>query len=195
MLFIPSFRVGASRAALDGAGVSGAWVTTFSQALTGNNLGWNGFNLRNVINAAQMAESGSKVRLTLEGAAVGAGAEDTQIASMWIQHAAGAGDAYDMEAAPTQVTVSASGSFVISIGTTVVTDEITFALDESKALVIAMYFNNSAKDVVRQATAVTGASSYFRSAADEGSTANVTGYTANAGILRVINKIEVFQAA
>lgn len=173
--------------AYNGVGESGEWVTSFSTTFSSDSAGWNGYNYRNIVAAASLSQSGSKVRLTLEAGAGGA----TVIDGCYIGHAAAVGDAYDFDGGQMQVTVGGNAAFTIAAGASVVTDEIAFALDETKNLILAMHFNG----VTTLRGAALGSSGYYKSAANETATANVTGYSSDGNVTRVVNKIEVFQAS
>lgn len=149
------------------------WITTFSQTLNFANIGWNGFNMRQVIDSSLLSTSGTSVRMTLEAAST----SGCSIDAMYIGHAAAAGDVYDFDGGQVQVLVGGSGSFSISIGSTVTTDSISFAFDHTKNLVIAAHFN-AASGV--QSHALVNAANWFKSAANETSVSDVTGYTQSA---------------
>jgi hypothetical protein len=160
------------------------WTTTFAQSLNFDNAGWNGFNMRQVIDNTLLSTSGTHTRMTLEASSAGG----CSIDAMYIGHAALAGDAYDFDGGQVQVLVGASGSFSIGAGSTVVTDDIAFALDETKNLVIAAHFNATS---ALRSHALVNANNWFKSAANETSTANVTGYTQSTSVVRLVNQIDV----
>jgi hypothetical protein len=174
------------------AGAGGTWVTTFSQTLNLSSTGWNGFNLRQHLADTLLAESGTKFRITFQGNHL---SENADVDSCHAGHAAGAGDAYDLDGTQVQVTVGGSATFTIPQNATIVSDEIAYTFDETKAFIVALHFNNSAADNIEGAASVTGATAYSKSAASETGTANVTGYSSTASAVRAIQKIEVFQAA
>lgn len=169
---------------------AGTWVTTFSQALDIDSGSWTGFNMRQHIAASLLSQSGSKFRLTLQS---GSGSEGAQISGMYAGHAAGSGDAYDFDGTQVQVTVASSSSFTVAANSTVVTDEITYTFNEASNFIIAAHFNNGSHDTVRAKNAVPGNTNYFKSAASEVATANVTGYSTTANALRLVSLIEVLQ--
>jgi len=171
-----------------GVGTAVPWVVTFSQTLDLDSLDWNGYNMRQVIEAAALSQSGTKVRLTLQ-AANGQGA---QIGAIYLGHKAASGDPYDFDGNQVQVTVGASPTFTITAGTSVVTDPVVFTFDNTKDFIVAIYLNNSAADDVRGRNVVTNAMNWYKSTANETATSNVTGY-ANIGVssLRLVNKVEV----
>lgn len=174
------------------ASPGGSWVTTFSQALNADSTGWNGFNLRQHFAASILSQSGSKFRLTLQGSSIAS--EGGQVDGCYGGHAAGAGDAYDFDGTQVQITVGGSPTFTIPFNSTVVTDEITYTFDETKAFIVAFHFNNASHDNVRGIASLTGATVYSKSAANETATTDVSTYGSAAGV-RAINKIEVFQPA
>lgn len=167
---------------------AGVWVTSFSQTLNIDSANWNGNNLRMCIFAAVLTQSGSKTRLTLQS---GSGAEGAAISEAWIGHQSGS-DQWDAGTL-TQITVGASTSFTIPANTSVVTDEINFALDETQDIVVTFYFNSAANDTLRGRNLVVSTISYFKAAASEASVGDVTGYSGTNQGLRLISTIEVLQ--
>jgi hypothetical protein len=164
------------------------WQDTYTApAANDNSAGWNGYNIRQWFAASALAVSGSAVRLTL----IAGPSEGTQISAMYIGHAASSGDAYDFDGTQVPVTVSGSGSFTVGVSSTVVTDEVEYAIDETKALIVAFHCNSAAADILRGATSATGAAVYYKSAASEVSVSNVSTYTQlGASGVRLISKIE-----
>lgn len=185
--YLSKYRKG--KVLLGGSEPAAAWFTTFSQSLGSNNAGWNGFNLRTVIPASMLTTSGFKVRMTMEPSSITEGA---QIDSMYIGHAAGAGDAYDFDGTQVPVTYLGNTSWLIGPGGTYLTDEITYDFNEAKAFIVAMHFNSAANDIIR-VNALVGANYYHRLAASEVSVSNVGGYTLVPNAVAFINKIEVYQ--
>lgn len=172
------------------AGAAGVWVTSYSVALNIDSANWNGNNLRQFVNSSQTTESGSKVRLTLQA---GSGAEGAAISEMYIGHAAASGDSWDFDGGQVQVTVGGLTAFTVPAASEVVTDEITFAFDDTKHFLIACHFNNSSHDTVRGRNATSSVNVYFKAAASEVSVSDVTGYSTTASAIRLTNKIEVLQ--
>lgn len=169
--------------------VSPFWVVTYQNTLNADNSGWNGFNLRQLIAASLTGESGSAVRLYMRGGS----AAQAVVDAAHVQHGAASGDAFDFEAAssPVAITVGGSGSFTLTAGALIVSDEIAFAYDHTKPFLAAFHFN--ATSTVRQRTSVTNATRYHRSAAAETSVVDVSSYTSASSTLAVIEKIEVLQ--
>lgn len=164
------------------------WADTYvAPAFNDSSAAWNGYNVRVRFEAAQLSVSGGSVRLTLSA---GTG-EGTAIDSMYIGHAAAAGDVYDFDGTQVQALVSGSGSFTVPVSSSVVTDTITYAFDESKPFIVAFHMNSAANDTLRGATVATGVGVYYKSAAAEASVANVTGYTTlSTSSVRLVSKIE-----
>lgn len=165
-----------------GGGGGGGWTTIFSHALGASSGGWQGYNLRQVINAALLSASGSSVRLTLEGVC--------SIDSAYIGHQAASGDVYDFDGGQAQIKVGGSGSITLS-GTPVVTDTITFSLDHSKNLIIAAHFPSGSQAIGQASSAVTDTAETYKFGADETSVSDVSGYTISSSVLSLVSKIEV----
>lgn len=161
------------------------WSTAFSDALNLDSTGWSGYNMRQVLDASQITGSGSNIRLTLESAS-GAG---FSIDALYVGHQAGAGDAYDMDGSQVQLLVSGSGTISLGAGATVVTDPAAFAYDETKAIIISCHFNASSD--VRGRNASGAGTNFFKNAASEAGTSDVSGYAATNNANRLVNKIEV----
>jgi hypothetical protein len=165
-----------------------SYTDTYAQALNGDSNAWNGSNLRQWFAAAALSTSGSKVRITIEGGST----EGAQISAMYIGHAAGSGDAYDFDGTQVQVTSGGNTTFTVGAGSTLVLDPVTYAFDETKAFIVAAHFNNSAADNLRGRTGLgANINAYFKLAANETSTSNVSTYTSGSGNLRLVNRIEV----
>jgi hypothetical protein len=142
--------------------------------------------MRQWLAASVLSTSGTATRLTLQAA----NAAGCSIDGMYIGHQAGAGDAYDFDGGQVQVMVGGSGSFSISAASAVVTDTIAFALDETKNLIIAIHFN-STSSVRGKDSMGASATNYYKSAADETATSNVSTYSNTPLALRLVNLIEV----
>lgn len=162
------------------------WKTSWSQALNITSLSWNGFTLRQVIPASLITISGSLVRVTIEAG----GTEGCAIDALYIGHAAAAGDAYDFDGNQVRCQSVGSNSFTVAAGTSLLLDEVAFALDETKNIIIAAHFNDAAHDNIG-GRAIASYTAYFKTANEAGTT-DVTGYSNTASALRLVNKIEVF---
>ncbi|MFK4726429.1 hypothetical protein ABIE89_007529 [Bradyrhizobium niftali] len=180
--FHPGFAL--SRGAIDGpAGPS--WTATFSQVFTADQGGWGSTNQRQVLNSSLLSTSGTLVRVTLQASSSAGFSVD----SAYIGHQAGSGDPYDFDGGQAQLKVGGSASFSASTGASVVSDAITFALDHTKNLVLAIHYTGTS---AIRGTGLSGASNYFKSGADETSVSNVSSMSLDgANVVRAVTKIEV----
>lgn len=166
-----------------------SWQVSWVQAHNITSTGWNGFNLRQVVPASLITISGDKIRVTLGGGSL----EPAAIDSCWIGHpsTAGGADAYDFDGNQVQLKLATATSFEVPINTLLLLDEVSFNLDETKNLILAAHFSNSAKDNVG-ARAIAGYTVYSKSAADETATSDVSTYTTGSNALRLIEQVEVY---
>lgn len=176
---------------LEPAALAGSkhWESIFQLALTSSETGWNGYNLREVLTAAQLLDKGSKnptkVRVRLKG---GTG-ENAQIDSSHIGLQAGAGDLYDFDGSQVALNISGSNAYTVTAGTLVTSDEFTIAVNGTVPLVLAWHFNNSAADIIA-AEVNGGHSAYYKLAANETGTSNVSGYTDSAVSSRFVQEVQ-----
>lgn len=160
-----------------------AYRDTYRQGLSANSTGWGSYTIRQIIPASRLAASGSKVKLTLTGAST----ISTVLTGVWIGEQAASGDAYDFAATPTPVLFSGAAGVTIAANATVTSDEVTFALDETKTYVVSFQLTSTE---VRGTTGPSG-TSYYKSGASDGATVNATGYTAYTVYL-ILSKIEAY---
>jgi hypothetical protein len=164
------------------------WTTSFTGTLVTNNA-LSACTVRVLLSAAMLTASGNAVRLLLQAA--GTGNDDLHVGAMYIGEQAAAGDAYDMKAsspAPTQIFVGASGSFTVPAGSTQYTDPLAFVIDHTKSYIVS--FHLSSVSGVKDGT-LGGAANYTKNAVNEAATADVTGYTTNSNVQRVVKTVEV----
>lgn len=156
------------------------------QTLGSDENGWAGYTVRTVIAASVLQASGSKVRLTMQGP----GSEKSTIVALYIGHAASMGDAYDFDGNQVPVTYGGLSSWVINAGATIVSDEITFALDKTKPLILSMYIEDTSFDTLRYGT-IANIGSYYKGTpgTSEAATTNVSGYSAYSSLF-VVKRIE-----
>jgi hypothetical protein len=115
---------------------------------------------------------------------------------MTIGHKAASGDAWDMAATPVPVTVGGIAAFTLGTSADTWSDWITFALDETKDLVMAAHFSSTSSIRRNNSTADSGFSATNKTAASEINSADVTGYAApTAGYIGIISEVEVETAA
>lgn len=164
----------------------GDWTDTFAtELLVSNQGGWAGNNLRIVLSASILSTSGTTVRITMKASTLAG----CSIDAAYIGHQALAGDPYDFDGGQVAITVSGSPSFTIGAGAFAVSDPITFALDETKNLVLAFHFDTTS-DV--RSGSVSGISGYYKVAANETATSNVSGMTFDGTFYgKLVSRIEV----
>lgn len=164
--------------------VAGGYVTAQSWTPDTNVTGWNGWNIRVRIQAAQIL-AGSKFRLTLNSSGV-----PINLQNCYIQTRNMAGDQWDFSGAPVAVTFSGSPT-IASAGGIFVSDDINLVQSATADIVISSYFNGTTTTRDR-AAALTGWTYYFKSGANEAATPDVSGYS---GTNRptMFSLVEVFQ--
>lgn len=162
-------------------------VGAVSNTLTTNDTA-TGINFRQRFAAALFSVAGSKIRLHFTGST----AIDSNIGPVYVGHGASAGDAYDFEAAPTQVTFQGgNASAVIPAGDTFASDLIDFDYDDTKPLLVAMYQSGTGTGT-RYADPGANYAQYHKIASDETSVVDATGYTTTANRLRLISAVSIF---
>lgn len=162
------------------------WLTTFSQSLGTVSTGWNGFNLRSVIDSSRLSVSGSKVRITVQASSTGGAVVD----HVFIGEQALSGNLWDFDGTQQQLFFnSGSASFTLGTSGQVTSDSLVYVIDMTKNLVVAFHFNGASQIEVQGSTA--GAAIYFKSSADETSVSAPTGYTANVTTVGFVNLVEV----
>lgn len=165
------------------------WETVHFVTLAANSTGWNGFNLRQRLEASQLVDkSGTKIRAKLMGGTT----ENAQIDSAhWGENTGG--DAYDIDGTPAAFTIGGSNSFTVNASSVAQSDEFTYTYSGGTPLIFAWHFNSAAADSIGSQNLV-GYTHYHRSAAAETGTGNVTGYTTVANALRFLLEIQTYVA-
>lgn len=163
----------------------GIWVTSFSQSFDTDSVSWANYSCRQVIDASILSTSGTKVRLTFRAG----NSQNMKVDHVSIvEQDSGA----DGKAAPTEVLFSAASGFDCAAGAEIVSDELSFAIDESKSyLVIWDFSSDSSKDDMRKKTGLTGRTHYYKGSTDSYSSQTVTGFTTVSSEVRGVTKIEV----
>ena len=164
-----------------------AWATVASAALDGNSATLKDVTFRQVIDAGGLSNTGrSKTRVTFQA---GTSAEGLSIGVAYIG-VAGAGDAYDFAATPTQILFSGVGNAVVPASGTLVSDEIAFTVPTSGNLVISFYVaNDAANDTARYKVTVANWLYYFK-AGNDAATVNTSGYTTSTNDALGVSLIE-----
>jgi len=120
--------------------------TIFSQALDADGGAYKNYTVRAVIPAGSLGVDANEVRVTIEAGSV----ENLLVEKSYIGHQ-GAGENYDFDGNQVQLLYNASASVDIPVGTSVASDVVTFALDNTKDLIVEMYIaDNAAKDTFRR---------------------------------------------
>lgn len=173
----------------------GAWKPTAAATDTratltfsSNDPGYTNHNHRVRFGNTQMSTSGTAFRLTLYGPSSG---NALSITGMRAGHKASSGDPIDFDGTQVVVTVGGSATFSLAAGATVVTDWITYALDETKDFVVA--FHTNAGDIRRRANVdATNYDWWVKGGATEVATSDVSGYSQDATYdMAVVGRIEV----
>lgn len=159
-----------------------------NKAFNANGLGWSGNNMRQIIAAAQLSTSGTRVRFRLRGPSSG----PSVFTGMTIGHKAVSGDVWDMDATPVPVTVGGVAAFTLATSANVLSDWITFSLDETKDLVVAGHFSTTSDMRRIESLSTSDFLLYSKAGSSEITTANVSGYSlTGSGWLGVVEAIEV----
>lgn len=148
------------------------WVTVATSGVSGDDGGWNGYTLRQVINSAQLANTGlSKARVSFIASSTAGG---MVIGAAYIGMAAGSGDAYDFSTTPTQLLFSGGSGVTVAQGATTVSDMATFTIVPSGNLVISLQFTGASATL--HSGPLTGWQSYYKLGTDA-ATQNTSGYS------------------
>jgi hypothetical protein len=145
---------------------------------------WDNWTIRQHIDAAQIATSGGRIRITLAaepGNVMG-------LTDVFIGHAAVAGDPYDYDGNQVRVTFSGSNSAAVPAGGTLVSDEIEFDLDATKDLIISAHHNGNSHCAMT--TGATGYTSYYK-LVSEAEVTDVTGYSTITDRIDCFSLVEV----
>ena len=172
-----------------------AWKTTAAATDTratltfsSNDPGYTDHNHRVRFGASELSTSGTAFRLTLYGPSSGTA---LSVTGMRAGHKASSGDAIDFDGTQVAVTVGGSATFSVGAGATVVTDWITYALDETKDFVVAFHTNGG--DIRRRANVdATNYDWWTKGGATEVATSDVSGYFENGSSdMAMVGRIEV----
>lgn len=126
----------------------------------------------------------TKMRLTLQGHVD----EPLAIGSLYIGPRAGT-DAWDASSL-TQVKCSASTSFTVPQGGTLVTDWIPFAWDKTSDLIVSFYGNGDTAHDKLAARSDANGITHYKAGFDDSATANASGFSSFPNYLSLITKIE-----
>ena len=148
---------------------------------------FDGQTARYIIPAASISTTGAMLRLTF-----GFRVANWTFSKVYIGHKAAAGDAYDFDSAPTAVLFSGVAGGTVTAGG-LQSDATTFALDETKDLIVAIY-HASSTDVPRD-DGSTGYALYYK-AGDDAATQDATGYSTSgySGNAHYVQQIDIVTA-
>ena len=152
-------------------GSDATWVNVglFTDA---DDVGWAGYTLRQVYDfSTQVGVAATRFKIALR-----ASSSEGLIIDACYMGVQGAGDVYDFNTTPVQVTFSGAAGFTKTAGGIAVSDAIDLSVSASQNIVVSMYGNTAASDGFSYNGSVTGAEVYFKLASDA-STVNATGYT------------------
>lgn len=163
--------------------------TLFSQSLSLDSDGWDGYTGVERISASAMSlPSGSIIKLRIKFQA--ASGEGFSITNAYIGHRAGSGDPYDFSATPVQLLFGGSANVDISASSEQWSDWASFSYNKTSNLLVSFYCGGgSSSDAPRYETGLTGISDYEK-VANDAATVNKTGYSVNDGLLVMISAIE-----
>jgi hypothetical protein len=168
--------------------------TIYTNTVNTDENGYNGFTFVMSFAVAGLtlpAGAITQIRFTFQAGST----EALTITNAYVEHVAGAGDAYDFAATPVQLLWAGAASKVITANTNATTDWANFHYNKTSDLLCAFYMGGGVgSDMSRYKTAVSNVSRYNKSANDA-ATVNKTGYTLNVGILDSIIKIEVMTSS
>lgn len=134
--------------------------------------GWSGtYTIVQKIPASALTVNGASVNVTFAAQPSGT----LQIVDAFIGHAATSGDAYDFAATPTRLTFSGGNGVTTATGGTATSDTVTFALDETKDLLVAININSTA--TLKAVVTASGYATYWKTGAADAATVNKSGYT------------------
>lgn len=164
-------------------------ITATGSALTGG--GYAGYTIVCKYFPAILAAGGSLARITVFGPSSGT----SSLNACWIGQVANSGNAYDFDGGQQQAFwTAAGGSSAITLGTgaSAVSDNITFAVTQAKAILVAFSFAASpASNDVRRTGLGSNYASYLGAGLQEAATTVKTGGYAPEASINVAFRIEV----
>ena len=169
------------------------YQTLASAALDANVYGgWQTYAMRQKIAAAALLLNGtSQLRITFNADTDTGTPHTFAIDQCYINHAAAAGNAWDFIGAPTQVTFSGgSAGFNLSANGSIVSDDITFTIDNTKALIVAFDWVDTGNQGCRGKATLTNWSVYYKAGVNEANVTAPAGYTTGASNVAAISLIE-----
>jgi len=161
------------------------WATAFIAAVTGEGgLDLNGHNVRVVLPANSLSQSGSKFRITLKSPPT----KSPSISDVFFgERATNA----DFTTTPTRIKFNGNNGVVMTAGgNTYLSDTVNLALDKTKTYMFSFAFD--ASNSMSAYNGLTGADLYYKAgAASSVGNTSLTGYTSGSNLWLFISKIEV----
>lgn len=175
---------------LDGFDSSGLIVigNVFNDTLTSNVTAYNGYTIRAVFSAAALTVPGGAITQLLVSITT-ATTEGMTFDSMWVDHKAAAGNAWDFAtASPTRIQwAGANGATIGASLTNQDSDACSFVWNKTSGIVVSWHMSNGASDDMRT-KAIANTETYYKAAVDEAATQAPAGYSAG-GLLYGVSRI------
>ncbi len=151
----------------------GAGADSWTKTANSNSTGFVNFSIRNILKGANITTSGAYVRLTLNAALAGGG---MKIDNVSIGERSGVAATVN---APVEVLFSgASGTGIVPVNTTIVSDWLLFSVDETKDYVVILDISSdAANDDIGLVAGNAGDGYYERSGFNGYNIASDSGYT------------------
>lgn len=163
---------------------SKSFTSQVSQTLTTNNTSFGGYTLRELIPPGSGGVNGTSLRITLTPPTSG---NNTNVGAVYVGHVGGS--APDFDGTQVQVTFSGSNTTTLTAGgATVVSDEIPYAYDRTKALIVSIYMTGTSD--VRYVTGLGSTYNNYNKNANDPSGTTATGYSSASGTMMVLSKVE-----
>ena len=123
----------------DATGVESTIIAANNDLANGTNADYNNYTFRQIIPASVFSSNQTKIQIKFRAGNV----YPNHFVNTYVGHKASSGNAWDYESAPTRITWGGGNNQTnIGNGTTATSDVITFALDSSKDLILAIDFSS-----------------------------------------------------
>ncbi|TXH10395.1 MAG: hypothetical protein E6R03_15475 [Hyphomicrobiaceae bacterium] len=161
----------------------GTWVPTFSQTLAVDQTSLQNYSFRTVIPAGSISTSGTTIRATLQASSSASVTFDN------VSIVERSGSTVNGTTAPTALLFSGGASVTVSAGSSVVSDALSYTLDETKDYLLICDIGSSNGGTVRRDDATF--LSYYAAAANSWNVQSPGGFS-SAAVLWNVSKLEVF---
>lgn len=169
-----------------------AWNVSASTTFNTDIPGWGGYTTRTYWTAGSLLYSATANRVRLRFVPPSAGA-NLNITAVYFGHAAAAGNAFDFAGDQVQVTFNGGSTTVnVAAGTaSFYSDKITYKLDKTKGVVIAIAFAATA-DARGVATGAGANVGYSYKLGNDAATTVASGYTNATGRANAVDDVEAY---